>query len=156
MNPGISRRLAIAARLYLPEFCVLNCIYKGCSCKIRLSSPAAEYGSRLLVGTGKYRDFAQTAEALDASGAEIVTVAIRRVNLGQNPDQAQPARRPAQGPLHPAAQHRRLLHRRRRRAHPAPGARAVGRPSPGQAGVLGDPTSLFPHVTETLKAAERW
>ena len=46
-----------------------------------------EYGSRLLVGTGKYRDFAQTAEALDASGAEIVTVAIRRVNLGQNPDE---------------------------------------------------------------------
>ncbi len=42
------------------------------------------YSSRLLVGTGKYRDFAQTREAIDASGAEIVTVAIRRVNIGQN------------------------------------------------------------------------
>ena len=42
------------------------------------------YNSRLLVGTGKYRDFEETAQALDASGTEIVTVAIRRVNLGQN------------------------------------------------------------------------
>ena len=41
------------------------------------------YASRLLVGTGKYRDFAQTREAIDASGAEIVTVAIRRTNIGQ-------------------------------------------------------------------------
>jgi thiazole synthase len=43
------------------------------------------YRSRLLVGTGKYRDFSQTREAIDASGAEIVTVAIRRTNLGQDP-----------------------------------------------------------------------
>jgi thiazole synthase len=43
-----------------------------------------QYGSRLLVGTGKYRDFAETRRAIDASGAEIVTVAIRRVNIGQN------------------------------------------------------------------------
>ena len=42
------------------------------------------YRSRLLVGTGKYRDFAQTREAIEASGAEIVTVAIRRTNIGQN------------------------------------------------------------------------
>jgi len=42
------------------------------------------YGSRLLVGTGKYKDFAQTRAAIDASGAEIVTVAIRRTNIGQN------------------------------------------------------------------------
>jgi thiazole synthase len=42
------------------------------------------YSSRLLVGTGKYKDFAETRAALDASGAEIVTVAIRRTNLGQN------------------------------------------------------------------------
>jgi len=45
------------------------------------------YRSRLLVGTGKYRDFEQTRAALDASGAEIVTVAIRRSNIGQNPDE---------------------------------------------------------------------
>lgn len=42
------------------------------------------YSSRLLVGTGKYKDFQQTREAIDASGAEIVTVAIRRTNIGQN------------------------------------------------------------------------
>ena len=42
-----------------------------------------DYGSRLLVGTGKYKDFAQTRAAIEASGAEIVTVAIRRTNIGQ-------------------------------------------------------------------------
>src|ERR1700741_3624541 len=42
------------------------------------------YGSRLLVGTGKYKDFAETRAAIEASGAEIVTVAIRRTNIGQN------------------------------------------------------------------------
>jgi thiazole synthase len=43
------------------------------------------YSSRLLVGTGKYRDFEQTRAAVEASGAEIVTVAIRRTNIGQEP-----------------------------------------------------------------------
>jgi thiazole synthase len=43
------------------------------------------YGSRLLVGTGKYRDFDETRRAIEASGAQIVTVAIRRTNIGQNP-----------------------------------------------------------------------
>ncbi len=42
------------------------------------------YASRLLVGTGKYKDFDQTRRAIEASGAEIVTVAIRRTNIGQN------------------------------------------------------------------------
>ena len=41
------------------------------------------FESRLLVGTGKYRDFAQTRAAIEASGAQIVTVAIRRTNIGQ-------------------------------------------------------------------------
>ena len=45
------------------------------------------YQSRLLVGTGKYRDLEQTRQAVEASGAEIVTVAVRRTNLGQNPDE---------------------------------------------------------------------
>jgi thiazole synthase len=40
-----------------------------------------EFRSRLIVGTGKYRSFEETARALEASGAEIVTVAVRRVNL---------------------------------------------------------------------------
>lgn len=45
------------------------------------------FTSRLLVGTGKYTDLAQTGEAIAASGAEIVTVAIRRVNIGQKKDE---------------------------------------------------------------------
>jgi len=45
------------------------------------------YRSRLLVGTGKYKDFEQTRDAIEASGAEIVTVAIRRTNIGQDPDE---------------------------------------------------------------------
>lgn len=44
------------------------------------------YTSRLLVGTGKYRDLEQTRDAVAASGAEIVTVALRRTNIGQDPD----------------------------------------------------------------------
>ncbi len=45
------------------------------------------YRSRLLVGTGKYRDMAETRAATEASGAEIVTVAIRRTNIGQDPNE---------------------------------------------------------------------
>ncbi|MBI3900497.1 MAG: thiazole synthase [Gammaproteobacteria bacterium] len=45
------------------------------------------YHSRLLVGTGKYKDMEQTRRAVEASGAEIVTVAIRRTNIGQNPNE---------------------------------------------------------------------
>ncbi len=43
------------------------------------------YQSRLLVGTGKYKDLEETRQAIEASGAEIVTVAVRRTNIGQNP-----------------------------------------------------------------------
>jgi thiazole synthase len=45
------------------------------------------YTSRLLVGTGKYKDLEETRLAIEASGAEIVTVAIRRTNIGQNADE---------------------------------------------------------------------
>lgn len=45
------------------------------------------YQSRLLVGTGKYKDHEETEQAIEASAAEIVTVAIRRTNIGQNPDE---------------------------------------------------------------------
>jgi thiazole synthase len=51
----------------------------------RLIIAGKEYHSRLLVGTGKYRDMDETARAIEASGAEIVTVAVRRTNLGQHP-----------------------------------------------------------------------
>jgi thiazole synthase len=46
-----------------------------------------EYTSRLLTGTGKYKDLEETRLATEAAGAEIVTVAIRRSNIGQNPDE---------------------------------------------------------------------
>ncbi|OZB34567.1 MAG: thiazole synthase [Ferrovum sp. 34-44-207] len=46
-----------------------------------------EYQSRLLVGTGKYNDFNQTKQAIDESGANIITVAIRRTNIGQHPNE---------------------------------------------------------------------
>ncbi|OGT34821.1 MAG: thiazole synthase [Gammaproteobacteria bacterium RBG_16_51_14] len=45
------------------------------------------YRSRLLLGTGKYRDLEETRLAIEASGAQIVTVAIRRTNIGQDRDQ---------------------------------------------------------------------
>jgi len=45
------------------------------------------YSSRLLVGTGKYKDLAETQAATEASGAQIITVAIRRTNIGQNKDE---------------------------------------------------------------------
>jgi len=45
------------------------------------------YSSRLLVGTGKYKDMDETRRAVEASGAQIITVAIRRTNLGQNPNE---------------------------------------------------------------------
>ncbi len=45
------------------------------------------YASRLLVGTGKYKDLAETQAATEASGAQIITVAIRRTNIGQNRDE---------------------------------------------------------------------
>lgn len=50
----------------------------------QLTIAGKTYTSRLLVGTGKYQDFAETRAAIDASGAEIITVAIRRTNIGQN------------------------------------------------------------------------
>ncbi|MBK1692506.1 thiazole synthase [Ectothiorhodospira mobilis] len=53
----------------------------------RLVVAGTAYDSRLLVGTGKYRDHDETRRAIEASGAQIVTVAIRRTNIGQNPDE---------------------------------------------------------------------
>ncbi len=52
-----------------------------------LTIAGRHFQSRLLVGTGKYRDMAETGEAIRASGAQIVTVAIRRTNIGQNADE---------------------------------------------------------------------
>ncbi|MDY6979657.1 MAG: thiazole synthase [Pseudomonadota bacterium] len=52
-----------------------------------LTIAGQEYHSRLLVGSGKYKDLEETRLATEASGAEIVTVAVRRSNIGQNPDE---------------------------------------------------------------------
>lgn len=52
-----------------------------------LTIAGTSYHSRLLVGTGKYKDNEETRLAIEASGAEIITVAIRRTNIGQNPDE---------------------------------------------------------------------
>lgn len=46
-----------------------------------------EFSSRLLVGTGKYKDMDETRAAIEASGAQIVTIAVRRTNIGQNSDE---------------------------------------------------------------------
>ena len=51
----------------------------------RFTIAGQEYSSRLLVGTGKYKDLTETARAIEASGAEIVTIAVRRTNIGQTP-----------------------------------------------------------------------
>jgi len=53
--------------------------------KIQIGSH--ELKSRLLVGTGKYRDLDETSRAIEASGADMVTMAVRRTNLGQNPNE---------------------------------------------------------------------
>ncbi len=112
------------------------------------------YGSRLLVGTGKYADFAETRTAIDASGAEIVTVAIRRSNIGQNPDEpnlldALPPQRftilPNTAGCYTADDAVRTL----RLARELLDGHALVKLE-----VLGDPQTLFPNMPETLKAAE--
>src|SRR5271168_1590830 len=112
------------------------------------------YRSRLLVGTGKYKDFAATRAAIDASGAEIVTVAIRRTNIGQNPDEPSLLD-------HLPASHFTLLPNTAG-CYSAEDAvrtlRLARELLDGQTlvklEVLGDPQTLFPNVRETIRAAE--
>src|SRR5512134_2105090 len=112
------------------------------------------YRSRLLVGTGKYRDFAQTREAVVASGAEIVTVAIRRTNLGQDPnspsllDALPPAEftyLPNSAGCYTADDAVRTLRLARELLD---GHRLV------KLEVLGDAQSLYPDVRQTIAAAQ--
>ncbi|MBU6460751.1 MAG: thiazole synthase [Proteobacteria bacterium] len=112
------------------------------------------YHSRLLIGTGKYRDFNETRQAIDASGAQIVTVAIRRINIGQNPSEPNlldilPPDRytilPNTAGCYSAEEAVRTLKLARELLD---GHNLV------KLEVLGDPHTLFPNVTETLKAAE--
>jgi thiazole synthase len=110
------------------------------------------FKSRLLVGTGRYKDFAETAAALHASGAEIVTVAVRRVNIS---DPGQPmlvddvspkdyVYLPNTAGCFTADEAVRTLRL----------AREAGGWSLVKLEVLGDQKSLFPDMVETLKAAE--
>jgi thiazole synthase len=112
------------------------------------------YRSRLLIGTGKYRDFAETREAVIASGAEIVTVAIRRTNIGQ--DAGTPSLADALPPseitylpntagCYTADEAVRTLKLARELLD---GHRLV------KLEVLGDPATLYPNVRETLVAAK--
>jgi thiazole synthase len=112
------------------------------------------YQSRLLVGTGKYKDFAETRAAIDASGAQIVTVAIRRTNIGQNANEpslldALPPSRftylPNTAGCYSAEDAVRTLRLARELLD---GHDLV------KLEVLGDPKTLYPNVTETLQAAE--
>jgi thiazole synthase len=112
------------------------------------------YRSRLLVGTGKYKDFPQTRAAIKASGAEIVTVAIRRTNIGQTPgepsllDYLPPSEftlLPNTAGCYTAEEAVRTLKLARELLD---GRKLV------KLEVLGDPQTLFPNVRETLHAAE--
>ena len=112
------------------------------------------YSSRLLVGTGKYRDFEQTRVAIEASGAQIVTVAIRRINIGQNPgepsllDVITPQRYtilPNTAGCYSAHDAVRTLRLARELLD---GHDLV------KLEVLGDPRTLFPNMVETLSAAQ--
>jgi len=112
------------------------------------------YSSRLLVGTGKYKDFTETRAALDASGAEIVTVAIRRTNLGQNANEpnlldAVPPSKftylPNTAGCYTADDAVRTLRLARE---------LLDGHSLVKLEVLGDPQSLYPNVIETLAAAK--
>jgi len=111
------------------------------------------YRSRLLIGTGKYRDFEETRRAVEASGAEIVTVAIRRTNIGQNANEPSlleslpPSKYtilPNTAGCYTAQDAVRTLRLARELLD---GHDLV------KLEVLGDPNTLYPNMVETLAAA---
>jgi thiazole synthase len=111
-----------------------------------------QFTSRLLVGTGKYRDFAETAAAINASGAEIVTVAVRRVNIEKKgepmlQDFLDPKKftyLPNTAGCFTAEDAVRTLRL----------ARAAGGWNLVKLEVLADEKTLYPKVVETIKAAQ--
>ncbi len=120
-----------------------------------LSIAGRSYQSRLLIGTGKYRDMAQAGEAIRASGAEIVTVAIRRTNIGQNADEENllDVVPPSEFTILPNTAG----------CYTADDAVRVCRLARElldghdlvKLEVLGDPKTLYPDIPATLEAAER-
>ena len=112
------------------------------------------YRSRLLVGTGKYKDLAETKASIEASGAEIVTVAIRRSNIGQYPSEPNllevlpPSRftiLPNSAGCYTAEDAVRTLRL---------GRELLDGHSLTKLEVLGDLESLYPNMPETLAAAK--
>jgi thiazole synthase len=122
--------------------------------KDALQIAGRSFSSRLLVGTGKYKDFIQTRAAIEASGAQIVTVAIRRTNIGQTAGEPSlleflpPSRftyLPNTAGCYSAADAVRTLRLARELLD---GHDLV------KLEVLGDPQSLYPNMPETLAAAK--
>lgn len=112
------------------------------------------YRSRLLVGTGKYRDFDETRASIEASGAEIVTVAIRRTNIGQNAGEPNlldflPLSKYTILPNTAGCYNAKEAVRTCRLARELLDGHSLVKLE-----VLADQKTLFPHVTETLAAAE--
>ncbi|MDD2768639.1 MAG: sulfur carrier protein ThiS [Methylococcus sp.] len=112
------------------------------------------YRSRLLVGTGKYKDMEETRAAVEMSGAEIVTVAIRRTNIGQEPGQPNlldviPPDRYTLLPNTAGCYTVEDAVRTCRLARELLGGHRLVKLE-----VLGDPATLFPDVTATLEAAD--
>lgn len=112
------------------------------------------YASRLITGTGKFKDFDETRRATLAAGAQIVTAAIRRVNLGQNPDEPSllDALPPEEFTLLPNTAGCYTAEDAVRTCRLArellDGHKLV------KLEVLGDQRTLYPDVVQTLKAAE--
>jgi thiazole synthase len=120
----------------------------------KLTIAGKSYSSRLLVGTGKYKDFAETKAAIETSGAEIITIAIRRSNIGQNPSEPSlleilpPSKftlLPNTAGCYTADDAVRTLRLARE---------LLDGHSLVKLEVLGDPQSLYPDVIETIAAAK--
>jgi thiazole synthase len=112
------------------------------------------YRSRLLIGTGKYKDLDETRRAVEASGAEMVTFAVRRTNLGQNKDEPRlldvlPPSKYTFLPNTAGCYNAEDAVRTCRLARELLDGHTLVKLE-----VLGDEKTLYPDVTETLKAAE--
>ena len=113
-----------------------------------------EFSSRLLVGTGKYKDMDETRAAIDASGAQIVTIAVRRTNMGQNSDEPNildvlPPDRYTILPNTAGCYDQKTAVRTCKLARELLDGHNLVKLE-----VLGDEKTLFPDVMATLKAAE--
>tara|TARA_Y100001970_G_scaffold243807_2_gene309397 strand:+ start:2275 stop:3267 length:993 start_codon:yes stop_codon:yes gene_type:complete len=110
------------------------------------------FKSRLIVGTGKYKDFEETALAIEASGAEIVTVAVRRVNIS---DPNKPMLVDFVDPnLYTFLPNTAFCYTADEAVRTLRLAREAGGWDLVKLEVLGDEKTLYPNMTETLKAAE--